>query len=91
MSDTTQFEIPEFLRRTPSKPGEPMTAAPATPAPKPTRTRRTDAYVARITIAIPLDMNNADSLAGAIKTVAAIEATLPPGATFKSEGSLGKI
>ena len=66
-------------------------AAAAVPDPKPAKTKRKDAYIARVTISIPLDMTNADSLAAAIKAVAAIEATLPAGASFKSEGSLGKI
>lgn len=58
---------------------------------KATKKRRTDAYVARLTISIPLDMANADSLAAAIKSVAAIEATLPAGSAVQLSGSLSKI
>lgn len=64
-----------------------MTATP----PKATRTKKTDAYVAAVKIKIPLDMDSADSLAGAIKAVKAIEATLPPGSSCDIYGTLGKL
>lgn len=53
--------------------------------------KRADAYIARLTIAVPLDMSNADSLAHAIGAVKAIEATLPAGSTVEIAGSLGKV
>lgn len=68
-----------------------MTPAPAT-APTKTRQARKDAYVVRLTISIPLDMKNADSLAEAIKAVAAIKDALPSGATVEStSASFGKM
>lgn len=66
-----------------------MTAAPE--APKQPKTKRRDAYVARINITIPLDMANADTLSEAIKAVNAIEATLPAGSTCEVFGTLGKV
>lgn len=72
-----------------------MTAAPTQePATdKPKRTRRKDAYVAILTVKIPLDMTNADSLANAIKAIQGIEATLPAGSTVDGFGNakLGKL
>lgn len=92
---TQPMEIPAFLLRTERNFYDPPRAGdtPVTPTPtaKPTRTKKTDAYVAVVKIKIPLDMANADSLAGAIKAVKAIEATLPAGSTCDVYGTLGKL
>lgn len=55
------------------------------------RTPRKDAYCFTLRGKIPLDMTNADSLAGAIKAVAGIKDTLPAGSTVELTASLGKI
>lgn len=67
----------------------PIVAAPA-PVKAPKK-KRQDAYVARLTISIPLDMTSADSLAGAIKAVQGIKDAMPAGALVEISGSLGKI
>ena len=85
-ADALTFEIPEFLRRNPK--GQPVTAPAPTKAPK---RKRSDAYLATIRIAIPLDMSDAESLSKAIKAVQGIEKALPDGATVKVDGSLGKV
>lgn len=64
-----------------------MTAA--TPA-KP-KVKRRDAYIARVTISIPLNMADPDSLPKAIKAVADIKDKLPADATVKIDAGLGKI
>lgn len=89
MSDA--MEIPAFLRRTPKPTGDTMTAPAPAPAPPKPRQARKDAYCFTIRGKIPLDMANADSLAGAIKTAKAFEATLPADATCETTGTLGKL
>lgn len=66
-----------------------MTTPP--PAQKPAKTKRRDAYIARVTISIPLDMANTDSLAEAIKAVASIKETMPDGTHVAQTVGLGKI
>lgn len=66
-----------------------MTNTP-TPTPKPAK-RRKDAYIARATITIPIDTLNAESLATAIKSVQAIQATLPAGSNVDVSATLGKV
>lgn len=53
--------------------------------------KRSDYYFARVDIKIPLDMNNADSLAQAIKATQAIKDTLPAGSECTVYGTLGKL
>lgn len=88
------MEIPPYLDRRNTK-GPDMTHAPAlvpvTPEPAPTKRRRQDCYKASVSISIPLDMLNADSLATAIKAVQGIKDNLPGGATVEIKGSLGKL
>lgn len=82
------MEIPAFLLR--PKPGaQPVTTPPA-PEPK-TKTRRKDAYIARVSISIPLDMSDATSLAKAIEAVQGIKSAMPAGAQVEVTASLGKI
>lgn len=65
--------------------------APA-PAPEPTaRRRRTDAYVARITARIPLDMTNGQSLVDAMDAVKAIKDHLPAGTVVEVAAGMGKL
>lgn len=80
------MELPDFLNRNKQK--EPAMTTPAT---KPAKTKRRDAYIARVTISIPLDMANADSLAEAIKAVAAIKDAMPDGTLIEQTASLGKL
>lgn len=63
-------------------------STPATPAP---RKRRSDAYVARITITIPIDLSKPEVLTEAQKAVVGIEKTMPAGATVKIEAGMAKI
>lgn len=58
---------------------------------KPAKKKRHDAFVARVTITIPIDLADPDSVPSAVKAVAAIEKTLPEGAIFKSENTLSRI
>jgi len=67
------------------------------PAPEPITTaakkkRRTDALVVRMTVSIPLQMSDADSLYKATKAIDGIEAALPEGSKieFAAKG-LGKM
>jgi hypothetical protein len=81
------MELPAFLRRQPER-TKPMTTP--TPAKKP-KQKRSDAYVARLTVTIPLDMTKPECVADALKAIAAIGKSLPAGATFKSEGALARV
>lgn len=86
---TDAMEIPSFLCRTPQK--ENTMTAPA-PAPEPTaRKRRTDAYVARITAKIPLDMTNGQSLVDAMDAVKGLSAHLPAGTVLDVSAGMGKL
>lgn len=88
---TDMFELPAFLRRTSTKPGElPVTPAPAT-APTKTRQARKDAYCFTVRGKIPLNMTDAATLSAAIDAVQAIEKTLPAGSTVEITATMGKI
>jgi len=59
---------------------------------KSAKKRRAEAYVARLTVSIPLDMKDADTLAQAITAVAKIKDTLPPGSVVETiSASFGKM
>lgn len=59
--------------------------------PNTTKKKRADCYVARVTIKIPLDMSNSESLALAIKAVEGIKAAMPAGSVVEVAGTLGKV
>lgn len=87
---------PEFLRRNPKGQTDMTASAPAaTPAlvaPTPKKKRRTDCYVTRLAISIPLDMANTDTLAEAIAAVAKLKAALPANALVETiSAGLGKM
>lgn len=70
-----------------------MNAPAPTPAPaKATKKKRQDALIARMTVSIPLNMDNPNSFSDATAAVDGIKDKLPAGATveFTSKG-LGKI
>lgn len=64
-----------------------MTTAPA----KAPKKHRINAYLATVKIAMPLDMENAESLSEAMKAVAAIKDGLGADARCEIQGTLGKI
>lgn len=61
-------------------------AAPATK-----KRKLIDAYKATITIHIPIDMTNAQSLADAIAAVAKVKDGLPAGATVETHAGMAKL
>lgn len=91
MTDQTPFEIPAFLRRNKETT---MTAAPTLAlAPiKAPKKKRKDAYICRITVSIPLNLDDSTAYATAVGAVDGILAELPTGSKieFASRG-LGKI
>lgn len=62
-----------------------------TPAEKPARKVRFDAYVARLTISIPLDMADPKSFETAATAVAGLSKHLPDGTKIESMATLGKM
>lgn len=71
-----------------------MSAEPApTPAPaKPPKTKRKDAYIARVTISIPLDPLDRDAYNKAVDAIDGLAAELPTAATVEfTHRGLGKI
>ncbi len=62
-----------------------------TPAPKATRKPRQDAYVARLTISIPLNLSDPKSFENAASAVAEISKVLPEGTKIESAASFGKM
>lgn len=86
------IEIPSFLLR--NQPRDTTMTAPATVTPLPVpaaKKKRADCYVARVTIKIPLDMSNSESLALAIKAVEGIKTAMPAGSVVDVAGTLGKV
>ncbi len=90
----TEMQIPDFLRRTPKKDEPHMTTTqpePVTTTKAPRKPRR-DAYVARLTISVPLDMADSETLAKAVKAVAGVNGNLPHGSTVEvASAGLGKM
>lgn len=82
-------DIPDFLNR--NLKDTAMTHAPS-PAPTPKKKRRTDALIVRVTISVPLNMSDADSLYKATNAIDGLASTLPEGTKidFASKG-LGKM
>lgn len=63
---------------------------PATTA-APARRKRAAAYVARITVTVPIDMTDAETLARAIEAVKGLGKHLPAGASVKIDATVGKV
>lgn len=66
------------------------TPAIATATKKPKRRMR-DAYVARLTISIPLDMTDPTSFGSAAEAINKLGIGLPTGSKFESEARIGKV
>ena len=62
------------------------------PTPKP-RKARTDCYIVRLVIRVPIDMADASTLSGAIKAVADLAGHLPEGSTMEhtTKPTFGKM
>lgn len=84
------MELPSFLDRRP-KPENPIMTNAAPAAAKP-RKKRTDAYVARATISIPIDSSDPASFQKAVEAIDGLLAELPSGSTMEfASRSLGKM
>lgn len=89
---TDDFEIPAFLRRTPTPTGVAMTTAPAAAvAPAKSKQKRKDALMAIIKVSIPIDTNDPSSYPEAVKAVQQMRGGLPENAKFTVTSTMGKI
>jgi hypothetical protein len=91
---TQMPDPPAFLLRTPLK-GPTMTAAPATPAaPKATRKPRRDIYTTTITITMPVDMKQPETVRAALdaaEKLTDLTYPVPEGSTVRVESAFGKL
>lgn len=68
-----------------------MTEAAAETTVKKQKRKMRDAYIARLTISIPLDMADPDCLKKAVEAVGKIEAGMPAGAVVDVAANIGKL
>lgn len=66
------------------------TQSPTNPAKAP-KVKRRDAYIARITVTVPVDMTDAQTLTDAMDAVKKIKDSLPANATVEMTAGMAKI